>query len=302
MKCPNPRCNQDNLPDATFCDECGAALTGAPPPGPQGFPPPNTFDSMPPVTIPNTPMSWGTPQHDPNVPPLTIPAGAPSGWSNPPAATPPTAWSTDPPQTAPASWANPPVAAPPTPAPPVAWSNPQAAAPPAAWPADPPQTAPAAWSNPPGAAPSAPAPPAAWSVAPPAAPPTSWPADPTPGLGGPTAPAPGAWGIARPRFLVRDTGFEIDLSQTNQSIIGRSDPASNMIAPIDLAPHGGHERGVSRQHLQIMIQNGQAIIQDMGSPNGTTVNGQRMPARSTCALNDNDQVELGQLALIYRNT
>jgi pSer/pThr/pTyr-binding forkhead associated (FHA) protein len=57
--------------------------------------------------------------------------------------------------------------------------------------------------------------------------------------------------------------------------------------------------GVSRHHARIVVAQGAATIEDLGSKNGTQVNGMRLtqPAR----LSDGDQIALGAIRLTFRN-
>lgn len=55
---------------------------------------------------------------------------------------------------------------------------------------------------------------------------------------------------------------------------------------------------VSRQHARVQIANGVAVLEDLGSKNGTFVNGQRIatPVR----LSDRDQIGVGDVRLRFR--
>jgi hypothetical protein len=55
---------------------------------------------------------------------------------------------------------------------------------------------------------------------------------------------------------------------------------------------------VSRQHACIRIGNGEAVIQDLGSKNGTYVRGERIT--SLARLHDGDQLRVGHVDLTYR--
>jgi DNA-binding winged helix-turn-helix (wHTH) protein len=75
-----------------------------------------------------------------------------------------------------------------------------------------------------------------------------------------------------------------------EPVIGR-DPASDIY--ID-AP------GVSRRHARIILDRENAVLEDLGSKNGTAVNGQ--PLEGRVALKDGDQVRLGQVIVLYRSS
>ncbi len=53
---------------------------------------------------------------------------------------------------------------------------------------------------------------------------------------------------------------------------------------------------VSKQHAEISRQNGRWVIRDLGSANGTWVNGQRIT--TLCELEEGDQLKIGRLTLI----
>lgn len=55
---------------------------------------------------------------------------------------------------------------------------------------------------------------------------------------------------------------------------------------------------VSRHHLRIVVTQGRATVEDLGSRNGTRLNGHRIERR--CALNDGDEIEVGSVAMRYR--
>jgi DNA-binding winged helix-turn-helix (wHTH) protein len=72
------------------------------------------------------------------------------------------------------------------------------------------------------------------------------------------------------------------------NVIGREPPAT---IPID-------GRGVSRHHARIHVSDGDATLEDLGSKNGTHVNGRRItiPVR----LSDGDEIQLGAISLTFR--
>lgn len=55
---------------------------------------------------------------------------------------------------------------------------------------------------------------------------------------------------------------------------------------------------VSRHHARIVVMRGQATIEDLGSKNGTYVNGQRLAEPR--ALEDGDEVRVGSVTMTYR--
>jgi pSer/pThr/pTyr-binding forkhead associated (FHA) protein len=54
---------------------------------------------------------------------------------------------------------------------------------------------------------------------------------------------------------------------------------------------------VSRHHAELRVEDGEVVLVDLGSTNGTFVNGQ--PVRRV-SLNDGTQVTLGRTTLVFR--
>lgn len=80
-------------------------------------------------------------------------------------------------------------------------------------------------------------------------------------------------------------------------IIGRSDINKSIVPDIDLNDYGGQKRGVSRKHARIIMRNNRLTIEDVGSANGTYVNGQHINVLQPVRVRDADHIKLGSLAL-----
>ena len=59
----------------------------------------------------------------------------------------------------------------------------------------------------------------------------------------------------------------------------------------------GLEGGVSRRHARVHQQKSQFFIEDLGSANGTFLNGQRLTPYLPHPLRDGDEVQLGRVRL-----
>ena len=55
---------------------------------------------------------------------------------------------------------------------------------------------------------------------------------------------------------------------------------------------------LSRRHARIIVAGGETTVKDLGSKNGTQVNGQRI--KQPVALKDSDEIQVGSLKLTYR--
>lgn len=99
---------------------------------------------------------------------------------------------------------------------------------------------------------------------------------------------------------VQDTDQPITLKPTGRTILGRKDVTSNNYPDIDLTPFGALERGVSRVHAVIERSDETLTLIDMGSSNGTHLNGQRLAPKQPRILRDGDEIRFGKLvAHIY---
>lgn len=98
-------------------------------------------------------------------------------------------------------------------------------------------------------------------------------------------------------LCVVDTGQILPLESREEFTLGRSAEGQPILPDIDLAPFRAYENGVSRLHASIRLQGDQILTTDLGSVNGTRLNGQRIPPHKPCALNHGDILTLGKLKL-----
>lgn len=88
----------------------------------------------------------------------------------------------------------------------------------------------------------------------------------------------------------------IVIKPKQETIFGRRDPATGAMPDIDLTPYAGYRMGVSRRHAAIRAgEENHLDIWDLGSSNGTFLNGQRLNAHRPYRLRDGDRVRLGQM-------
>ena len=88
----------------------------------------------------------------------------------------------------------------------------------------------------------------------------------------------------------------------NEIVIGRSSAEQTVHPDIDLTNAQGAELGVSRLHLALAYDKKLQVIQlnDLGSANGTTVNGQKVHPSERRILRHGDELSLGKLVLHVR--
>jgi len=87
----------------------------------------------------------------------------------------------------------------------------------------------------------------------------------------------------------------IHIRGRNEFSIGRSTKGQTIIPDIDLSAYQAYESGVSRLHANINIQNTKVTINDLGSANGTCLNGDRVNPHDENRVNHGDIVSFGQL-------
>jgi len=96
---------------------------------------------------------------------------------------------------------------------------------------------------------------------------------------------------------VQSTGREIQLPATAEVHIGRLDAAHGIFPDLDLSPDGGLEGGVSRHHCKIHQRGSSYLVEDVGSANGTFLDGQRLTPYLPHVLKDGDELQLGRIKL-----
>ncbi|MGB7339575.1 MAG: FHA domain-containing protein [Phototrophicaceae bacterium] len=87
---------------------------------------------------------------------------------------------------------------------------------------------------------------------------------------------------------------------TAQSIIHLGRVESDDPAILDLSEYYGRELGVSRNHAELAYQNGSYLIKDLGSTNGTWINGEKIPPYRQIQLHDSDQLRLGHFTMLVK--
>jgi hypothetical protein len=94
-----------------------------------------------------------------------------------------------------------------------------------------------------------------------------------------------------------DTGQVLPLSMKNEFTMGRVSEGQPIMPDIDLSPYQAYAAGVSRLHAVIKRDGNRIIFIDLGSANGTYINGKRLTPNIEQALNHGDIIALGKLKL-----
>jgi len=99
-----------------------------------------------------------------------------------------------------------------------------------------------------------------------------------------------AWGSLH----LMDTGQILPLSGRNEFTLGRISEGQPVMPDVDLSPYQAYASGVSRLHALIKRDGKRVILMDLGSANGTYVNGKRLTANVERLLSHGDVVALGK--------
>ncbi|MEA2646496.1 MAG: hypothetical protein QOE92_1579, partial [Chloroflexota bacterium] len=80
--------------------------------------------------------------------------------------------------------------------------------------------------------------------------------------------------------------------------VGRRDRITNTVPDVDLSTLD-QERAVSRKHAEAVYNAGRISLRDLGSTNGTFVNGEQLALQVERELNDGDRVSFGGFEVAY---
>ena len=92
---------------------------------------------------------------------------------------------------------------------------------------------------------------------------------------------------------------EVQLVLNKKILLGRIDPALSVFPDMDLTHDGTPAKSVSRRHATIARQDDKIVIEDLGSVNGTFVNGHRLDPYVPHLIHDGDMLQLGKLPVEF---
>ncbi len=98
--------------------------------------------------------------------------------------------------------------------------------------------------------------------------------------------------------LIMPNGVEIPIT-AEHTLLGRQSPADNIFPEIDLTELDP-ESYVSRRHGQITRQGSKYLYEDVGSSNGSFINGTRLQSGIQTELHDCDMIRLGRTEMTFR--
>ena len=80
-------------------------------------------------------------------------------------------------------------------------------------------------------------------------------------------------------------------------LIGRRDDARGIYPGVDLGAEGGYEAGVSRKHAVLVFREDTCYVEDLGSANGTFINGRQIEPQAAVSVAHGDELRCGMLVL-----
>lgn len=99
-------------------------------------------------------------------------------------------------------------------------------------------------------------------------------------------------------FVVAGINYDYPVKNGDSILLGR-ELAGQMtdVAMLDLAQAGGADKGISRQHAVIKIEGHQILLSDLGSTNGTFINGRRLAPNILYPFDPAENLRLGAMAI-----
>jgi hypothetical protein len=94
-----------------------------------------------------------------------------------------------------------------------------------------------------------------------------------------------------------DSGKILPLASRNEFTLGRLSEGQPIMPDIDLTPYQAYASGVSRLHAVVKRDAERVMVMDLGSSNGTYVNGRRINPHVEESLNHGDILALGKLKI-----
>jgi hypothetical protein len=94
-----------------------------------------------------------------------------------------------------------------------------------------------------------------------------------------------------------ENGQILHLAGRSEFTLGRISEGQPILPDVDLSPFEAYAQGVSRLHVALKIVNNGIVITDLGSSNGTRVNGQKIVPHVDYPINHGDIIALGKLKI-----
>jgi pSer/pThr/pTyr-binding forkhead associated (FHA) protein len=99
------------------------------------------------------------------------------------------------------------------------------------------------------------------------------------------------------------SGDILPLSGQKEITLGRFSEGQPIVPDIDLTPYKAYESGVSRMHASLRADDDQVTVIDLGSANGTRINGMKITSNIPYPVRHGDILTLGKfkIQILLRN-
>jgi cyclic nucleotide-binding protein/FHA domain-containing protein len=105
---------------------------------------------------------------------------------------------------------------------------------------------------------------------------------------------------AGPQKLLHASGMEFPLSSSSETLVGRRDPVTGIHPDVDLTPVDT-QRSTSRRHAKIYRRGGKFFVcEEIGTMNGTFVNGERVETGVPVEVKPGDEVQFGLVKMAFQ--
>lgn len=96
---------------------------------------------------------------------------------------------------------------------------------------------------------------------------------------------------------ILSSGRIVPLKGRPEFTLGRINDSQPIVPDVDLGPYGGFEEGVSRLHATIQRASEGVTVTDLGSINGTSINGRKIPQHMAQPITHGDVLTLGKMRI-----
>ena len=94
-----------------------------------------------------------------------------------------------------------------------------------------------------------------------------------------------------------ESGQILPLADRTEFTLGRSAEGQPIVPDVDLSSYNAYANGVSRLHAAIKLVKNQIVVVDLGSSNGTYLNGVRLSPYIETPVTHGDLIYLGKLKM-----
>lgn len=92
-------------------------------------------------------------------------------------------------------------------------------------------------------------------------------------------------------------GVALPLNPIDEVTLGRISEGQPVMPDIDLTPYKAYEAGVSRMHASLQFHENRLTVTDLGSANGTRLNGRQITSHIPYPVNHGDILTLGKFKI-----